>query len=309
MLPTALNPVLDPVRRLIARTYGSAFAADRLPGERYDQPAGDPGLFGPGSAIWYVHADPAGVVGGIGGLLWGTLEPLTLHATTMHSVYTTDPMARLGRTASFVVACTYGATPVAEKMIDTVRRLHRGVAGIAPDGRSYAAGDPDLLRWVYATQAESNIRAHLRYHPRPLAPAELDSYCAEYAEIARRLGADDLPSTRAAVTEYLDGMRSRLEVTEETREVLSFLLAGSGDDLVTKAGSALLARAGFDLLPRWARAQCGDLVPRLNVPPLTTLATHAVLHTIRFGVGDPPVVAIATARCLAPPSVIEHTPS
>lgn len=299
MLTTALNPMLDPVRHLIARTYGAAFTADRLPGERYDEPAGDPGLFGPDSAIWYVHADPSGVVGGIGGLIWGTLEPLTLHATNTHSVYSTDPMARLGRTASFVVACTYGATPVVEKMIDTVRRRHLRVTGVTPDGSPYAAGDPELLRWVYATQAESNVRAHLRYHPRPLSPAELDSYCAEYAEIARRLGADELPRSRAAVTEYLDGMRPRLAVTEETRQTLGFLLAANGRDLVTKAGSSLLARAGFDLLPRWARQQCRDVVPRPNVSMLTTLATHAVLRTIRFGVGDPPVVAIAKARCLA----------
>ncbi len=294
-----LSPVLDPIRRQIARVYLGAFRADRMPGERYDEPLGDRGLFGPQSAIWYVHADASAVVGGVCGLIWGALEPLTTHGTATHSSYADDPLARLGRTASFVVACTYGPTAVADRMIENVRRMHRSVAGIAPDGRPYSAADPDLLAWVYGTQTEGNILAHLRYHPDPLAEADLDRYVAEYAVIARRLGAEQLPQTRAELREYLEGMRPRLAVTEETRDVLRFLLGGSGGDPLLKAGSALLARAAFDLMPRWARDLAAGALPALHNATLTGITTDAVLRTIRFGTGESPVIAAATARCAA----------
>jgi uncharacterized protein (DUF2236 family) len=298
-IDSVLAPVLDPVRRQIARVYLGAFKADRMPGERYDGPPGDRGLFGPDSAIWYVHADASAVVGGVCGLIWGALEPLTTHGTAAHSSYADDPLARLGRTASFVVACTYGPTSVADRMIENVRRMHRTVAGTAPDGRPYSAADPDLLAWVYGTQTEGNILAHLRYHPSPLDDADLDRYVAEYAVIARRLGAERLPETRAELHGYLEGMRPRLAVTEETRDVLRFLLGGSGDDPILKAGSALLARAGFDLMPRWARDLAAGALPALHSPTLVRLTTDAVLRTIRFGVGESPVIAAATARCAA----------
>ncbi len=299
LIGSVLGPALDPIRHRIARIYLGAFTTDRMPGERYDEPPGDRGLFGPQSAIWYVHADASAVVGGVCGLIWGALEPLTTHGTATHSSYADDPLARLGRTASFVVACTYGPTAVADRMIENVRRTHESVAGIAPDGRRYAAADPDLLAWVYGTQTEGNILAHLRYHPDPLDEADLDRYVAEYAVIARRLGAEPLPNTRAELRDYLEGMRPRLAVTEETRDVLRFLLGGSGDDPMLRAGSTLLARAAFDLMPVWARDLAAGALPALHSAMLTRLTTDAMLRAIRFGVGDSPVITAATARCAA----------
>jgi uncharacterized protein (DUF2236 family) len=297
MLSAALDPLLHPLRQQIKRTYLGAFAVDRMPGERYDEPVGDPGLFGPDSAIWYVHADASAVVGGVCGLIWGALEPLTVHGTNTHSAYADDPLARLGRTASFVVGCTYGSTPVAEAMIENVRRIHRSVTGVAPDGRRYAADDPELLAWVYATQAEGNALAHLRYHPEPLRGADLDRYVAEYAVIAQRLGANALPTTRAELNAYLEGMRPKLAITEETRTVLRFLLTGNGTDPMMRAGSALIGRAAFDLMPAWARALASGAIWGPHSPLLTGLATEALLRTIRFGVGASPVIEAARARC------------
>src|ERR1700739_3206267 len=47
--------VLMNLRAMIDDSYWSMLAAAHLPGEQYTEPVGDPGLFGPDSAIWYVH--------------------------------------------------------------------------------------------------------------------------------------------------------------------------------------------------------------------------------------------------------------
>ena len=45
----------------------------------YEQPPGDPGLFGPGSVPWRVHSDfTCMLIGGIAALLMQTLHPLAL---------------------------------------------------------------------------------------------------------------------------------------------------------------------------------------------------------------------------------------
>src|SRR4051794_40307135 len=126
-------------RTAINRSYWSTLAAARLPGEQYTDPPGDPGLFGPDSAIWYVHGDVSGVLGGVSGLMLGALNEPVTHGTNQNSDYLHDPLKRLGFTASFVTGVTYGATPVAERLIGTVRKMHRRVRGTMPDGRPYSA--------------------------------------------------------------------------------------------------------------------------------------------------------------------------
>src|SRR4051812_13173725 len=161
-------------KRAIQQAWLKTLSADGLPGVQFSEPVGDPGLFGPDSAIWYVHSDVVGLVGGLSGLLLGALHQPTLHGTNRHSAYSDDPLARLGRTASFVNAMTWGSTPVAEKACDLVRKMHRQVEGTMPDGRPYSANDDDQLIWTAMTQAYSVMRAHRRYHPRPLEGERID---------------------------------------------------------------------------------------------------------------------------------------
>ena len=47
--------------------------------------------------------------------------------------------------------------------IDEVRAIHRRVAGLAPDGRPYAASDPHLLAWVHVAEVDSFLGAYQRY--------------------------------------------------------------------------------------------------------------------------------------------------
>ncbi|MBM3398631.1 MAG: DUF2236 domain-containing protein, partial [Betaproteobacteria bacterium] len=73
------------------------------------EPAGDPGLFGPDSAAWQVHAHfVAMMTGGLSSLMLQALHPRALAAVWDHSSFRTQLQARLGRTALFVATTTYG---------------------------------------------------------------------------------------------------------------------------------------------------------------------------------------------------------
>lgn len=288
-------------RASIDRAYWAMMASAHLPGEQYTDPPGDPGLFGPDSAIWYVHGDVSGVVGGVAGLLLGTLNEPVTHGTNRFSDYLQDPIRRLGLTASFVHGVTYGATPVAEKLIATVRAMHERVQGTMPDGRRFSATDSADIIWTGATQAYAIAQAHLRYHPRPLRGADLDRYFAEYAVISERLGAVDPPRSRREIDEYLAAMRPRLTASEEVLSAVRFLRGAYGPDPATRVASLVLSRVATDLLPDWAKRLLG----RAPSTPVTPLAARAagwtLVRVLRFGVRFH-MIEEARSRCAAAPA-------
>src|SRR5437879_3378528 len=110
--------------------------------ERYSEPPGDPGLLGPGSVTWRVHADPPGMLmGGFASLFLQSLHPLAMAGVDQHSDFRTDPIGRLNRTVAYVLATTFGSTEAAETAIARVRKIHPYVHGTADDGRPYRADD------------------------------------------------------------------------------------------------------------------------------------------------------------------------
>ncbi len=131
-----------------------------------------PRWFGPDRPIWRVHADASIFVGALRALLLQSLHPLAMAGVADHSDYRADPWGRLQRTARFLAATTYGTEAQAEQACATVRRVHRRVHGIAPDGRPYDANDPHLLTWVHIAEADSFLAAYQRYGAHPLDPAE-----------------------------------------------------------------------------------------------------------------------------------------
>jgi uncharacterized protein (DUF2236 family) len=243
-----------------------------------------------------VHADPSGIVGGISALMLQALHPLAMAGVAEHSDYRERPFARLSRTASFVTITTYAATPVAEQVIEVVRAVHEHVRGVAPDGRPYAASDPELLRWVHVAEVGSILRAHRRYHPSPLRGADLDRYYADVAVVAEGLGAVDVPRSRAEVREYLRSVRPDLVGGEQARDVMSFLLSPIGTDPVTRAASAVLQRAAVGLLPGWARAMHGVDHPTGLELGVVRPATFWLLGALRVIGGTPVPVLEARAR-------------
>ena len=87
----------------------------------------------------------------------------------------------------------------AEQLIEKVRTIHLQVVGNAPDGRPYAASDPQLLTWVHVSEVSQFLEGYLRYVDPQLPLAEQDRYYREVALTAERLGARDVPTSRQAI--------------------------------------------------------------------------------------------------------------
>ena len=291
-----------PLRSAVAANMEAAFSADRFPKEQYTEPKGDPGLFGPDSVTWKVHAHSSAIIGGISSLMLQSLHPLAMAGVAEHSDYKTDPFGRLSRTASFVAGTTFAATPVAEQMIFTVNRVHRRISGVAPDGRPYAATDPDLIRWVHVAEMTSIINAHRRYHPRPARGADLDRYFDENAIVAEKLGGTDIPRSRAEVRAYFRDVRSELVGGGQSKEALAFLMEPIGREPIARGVSLVLSQAAVDLMPTWAQRMHGIHRPlgfdRLSVRP----ATFALLATLSALTGAPIALTESMARAAATPA-------
>ncbi len=225
----------------------------------YSAPPGDPGLFGPQSAVWIVHADfTSMMIGGVAALCLQMLHPRVLAGVWDHSRFREDMRGRLGRTAQFISAVSYAGTGQAEHFIAQVRRVHEHIHGHLPDGTPYSANDPELLRWVHHTQAYCFLTSHLRWRNAMLAPALQDRYVAEYARVGEALGADGLVTDAEALREIFAQRDVQLRVDERTREVATILMSSHVQFRGIKAwvGKAFLL-AALDLLPEWAQSCFG----------------------------------------------------
>ncbi len=242
----------------------------------FEKPQGDPGLFGPAAICWQVHGDfTSMLIGGISALLLQALHPLALAGVWDHSNFREDLLGRLRRTGQFISGTTYGSTEDANWLIDKVRNIHLNVTGTAADGRPYAASDPALLTWVHVAEVSSFLAAHLRYRNPRLSAADQDSYFAETALIAERLGAQSVPRSRQEVADYLEQIRPQLLCDRRSEEILRILFNAPAPSTLAKPFGVLMMQAGIDLLPEWA-AQMLNL--RLN-PLQRLLIRSGVRHT------------------------------
>lgn len=244
----------DPMRETLARRLRALVGSGSVDLSR---PPGDQGLFGPGSPAWRVHGDfTAMMIGGISALLLQMLHPLALAGVWDHSNFRNDRLARLRGTARFIAATTFGSTAAAEAVIAQVRAIHDRVHGALPDGTPYDANDAALLTWVHVAEVDSFLRAYLRYRDPGMTPADQDLYLAQYAVVAERLGATDVPHSRAAIADYYAAVRPDLRFDHRTREVADALLE-RGEDAAVDAGMRVAVAAAEDLLPPWAATMHG----------------------------------------------------
>ncbi len=253
-----------------------------------------PRWFEPGSPIARVHGDASMFVGGIRALLLQSLHPAAMRAVSEHSGYRGDMWGRLQRTSTFLAVTTFGAADDAEQAVRAVRRIHERVVGELPDGTSYAASDPHLLRWVQVAEADSFLTAHQVYGGRPLDQAGRDEYVAQSSEVARRLGAVDLPSTEAELAEVLASYRSELGGSPEAREAVRYVLLRPPLPLAARPPYAVLAAAAVGLMPAWTRLPLR--LPYLPVSERTVVRVlaGAATGTIRWAL-TPPREAVSDA--------------
>ena len=276
-------------------------------GIEYDAPAGDPGLFGPDSATWRVHAEfPGMLAGGLCALMLQALHPLALAGVYEHSNFREDLVGRLRRTTAFVAGTTYAPTAEASRLVARVRAIHAKVRGTLEDGRPYAADDPALLTWVHVTEAYGFL-AGCRGYCRDVPPGMADRYYGEVRRVAEALGADRVPGSEAEVAAYFARVRPQLRVDARSREVLDVLARVRLPVPLAGVSRGLFLGAGAALLPDWACA----LLERGPVRRARDRAAGAMLRSMAplFRVALPDgIAARACVRMGVAPAALSRWP-
>lgn len=279
MVITRTRPDLAQLRRRLGESVRSRVAgpdAEAAHSLIWDTPG--PRWFAPEDPIWQVHADASMFAGGIAALLLQSMHPLAMAGVAGHSGYRADPWGRLARTSHYLATTTYGTIEHAERAIGAVRAVHERVRGRAPDGRSYRASDPDLLRWVHVAEVWCFLAAHQRYGAEPLTTAAADTYVAQTARAAALLGATDLPSSVHELRSTLMAYRSQMVATPQALDAAKFLLREPPLPLAARPGYRMLANGAVQILPAWARAEL-----KLKRRPYADMAGRLGTRAIRWG--------------------------
>jgi uncharacterized protein (DUF2236 family) len=158
---------------------------------------GDPGLFGPGSSVWWIGRERRLLLGGAAALLLQVAHPLVAEAVARHSDFERDPLRRLRATLDATLRVTFGDRRQAEVAAARVRAVHARVRGRLhdpvgpyPEGAPFDPTDPQLALWVHLTLIRTSLDTFDRF-VRPLSPAERGRHWEEARPFARLFGVTD----------------------------------------------------------------------------------------------------------------------
>lgn len=281
-------------------------------GMEFAAPVGDPGWFGPGSAVWHVHSHMQALIFGLQcAAFMERLDPSIYWMGMHHSRLVNrdengvgrpeiDPKGaavRLGHSIAFFIGTAYGSTETAERLAKAVRSMHHTIKGTRPDGARYDADDPDWLRWNYATVVWGLATAHELYHPNPLRGKKIDRYYREFVRVGHALGGTDLPGTKAEVAECLESYLPRLAVTHGTA-----VATGPGLPLAQSA----INWAIRDTMPRWAKQLIQHKDPNIFEQTTRRATVWSVINGLHLVQGPIPEFQQAQAR-VASGTDLPHT--
>jgi len=282
----ALGTLAEPARAGLRRDVRRSFGIPEQPRPRAADPsrAYQP----PDGVARRVHADlPAMVIGGVAALFLQSLHPLAMAGVADHSSYQEDPSGRLRRTAAFMGTTTFGTVEEAEEAIEQVRRVHRRVHGVAPDGRHYSADDPDLVTWIHVAGSWCFLHAVQRYGPERFTSEECDRYYDETAKVAIDLGATWVPRSSDEVTAYLQRLQPELYCGPQARAARDWLLRGVARRPEDRIVYTAIVAAAIGVLPGWARSTLGLPSPPLFDRLVVTPWTRIMCAGLRWAVTPP----------------------
>jgi len=273
-----------------------AVTASRSSLDEFAHPPGDAGLFGPESMAWRVHEHfTAMMVGGLSSLMVQALHPRALAAVWDHSNFRHNLKARLGRTAYFVAATTYGSRDMALRAIDRVNTIHSQASGTDLQGQPYAANEPMLIRWVHLVEVSSFLTAFQHLALRPLSPARCDRYIAEMTQVGHLLGAVDLPGNWRENEQALQDFRPALRFDDRAREILQ-VIEDYPVDLLDKPFMSLVLQSAFDVMPAWALHMTGRRRRCEAQRQATRLALQGAAAPVQWMLDQQGVAATARRR-------------
>lgn len=290
---------MDPLRSRIVREFERNVGRHDDPAV-YGGPSGDPGLIGPGSVSWEVHADLAALSqAGLPAIVLEILHPSVMAGVSDHSDYRSDPFNRARTTLGYVLTTTFGNTEAATATIGRVAHIHSFVTGTRPDGVPYRALDPELIAWVHTCIPWMVMRAFEATN-RTLTPDERDRYLREQSVVGTLAGADAVPTSMAELDDFVAVMRPKLGVNTQTREFVDFLLtAPFVPDLphvLDRELHRFAVYAGMSRAPRWAGELIGFDRPSAATAALITPYLRFDAATLRWAFGTPAYARMAARR-------------
>jgi len=244
----------------------------------------------PGSIAWMVGSELVLHLAGPRALLMQFAHPLVAQGVADHSRFREDLLGRARRTFGAVYRMMFAP---AEEAFAIARRVHAGharvtgklpaAAGVHAAGAPYAANDPRLLAWVWATLVDSGLWAYERWVA-PLAPGDRERWYAEQLRLSALFGlrSNDLPAHHRGFWDWMDGWLEgrELAVSAAGRELATVFLAGAG---VPGLGRLFTLLAAGTLPPR-LREEFGlawDPLTRARFAAFSAAVSAAVAVTPR----------------------------
>ena len=285
-------------------------------GLEFAGPEGDPGWFGPGSAVWHVHSHTSALIFGLQcAAFMERLDPSIFWMGSDHSrVAERDEegqptgrldqqgaQTRLAHSLAFFIGTAYGSTATAERVAQTVRAMHHTIKGVRPDGLVYDADDPDWLRWNYATVVWGIATGHQLYHPFPLR--DIDDYYGEFVRVGHALGGTDLPATKDETLECLRSYLPKLALTHGAAIATGQALMSNPD---VPQAAKFFDWAIRDSMPDWAAQMVMYQPPHPVERAARRAATWAAINGTQAAMG--PLREFRQAqRRVAGGTVCDHT--
>lgn len=215
-------------------------------------------MLGPETVSWRINREAAILAGGGRALLLQVAHPKVAAGVEQHSGYQADPWGRLYRTLDTTYKITFGDDETSARASRRLRGRHRPVTGIDDSGAAYAASDPALLLWVWATLVETSLTIYERCFA-GLPQRDRDRYYAEQQRFALACGVPDgaWPATLDAFEDYYATMLAdELRVTPSALAVAASIREPRVPTALrpAMAPNTLLT---FGLLPARLRADYG----------------------------------------------------
>ncbi len=274
------------LRKPLEKALLDRLRADGRPLPDFSLPKGEPALIGPDSVSWQVFKSPiALLLGGITAVILELAEPRIRTGVWEFTTFRSEPMKRMQRTGLAAMMTVYGPRSQAEAMIGHIVKMHERVRGQTPDGVSYHANDPELLRWVHATALFGFLQAYHRF-VRPLSEEERNRFYAEGAPVAELYGATGAPTSEKEFQQLFAAMEPKLVPSEILLEFLQIVRRVPVLPLPLRPMTGMFVRAALEMVPASTREKTRiQHLKRLHpleyrlIKSSASIADRILLHT------------------------------
>ena len=226
-----------------------------------------PGYFTDDSMLRVVQREMVVALAGPRALLMQAAHPVAFAGFFAATTMLDEPYERLERTARVLSAIAFGSRREADAATTPVRAVHARVrgrlrepAGRFPAGTTWRADEPELLLWILATLADSNLLVYQRY-VRPLSQADREAYWQDFRLLGELFGLarEDSPADLGEFEDYVRGvLRSGdLHVDDRARALAVDIVMRPPVPLPARPALELANQITVGLLPREIRRLYG----------------------------------------------------